>query len=87
MMLGRWFESRPCYHRKPRRPNRLPWCLHVISRPLYTIATFRWPELRAARHRWQEKRDDADVAEAGGNRKKAALSHPGPIVEPDRPVG
>jgi hypothetical protein len=27
---------------------------------------------RAARHRWQKRRDDADVAEAGGNAKKAA---------------
>jgi hypothetical protein len=27
---------------------------------------------RAARHRWQKKRDEADVAEAGGNAKKAA---------------
>ena len=27
---------------------------------------------RAARHRWQKKRDKADVAEAGGNAKKAA---------------
>ncbi|MBA3319535.1 MAG: hypothetical protein H0T50_15795 [Gemmatimonadales bacterium] len=27
---------------------------------------------RAARHRWQKKRDEAEVAEAGGNAKKAA---------------
>jgi hypothetical protein len=27
---------------------------------------------RAARHRWQKKRDEGDVAEAGGNPKKAA---------------
>jgi hypothetical protein len=27
---------------------------------------------RAARHRWQKKRSEADVAEAGGNAKKAA---------------
>jgi len=42
---------------------------------------------RAARHRWQKKRDQADVAEAGGNAKKAAklLAEAGAMLAQDWP--
>jgi hypothetical protein len=49
--------------------------VHVDAKGLLTTElrqAGRQAKERAVRHRWQKKRDEADVAEAGGNAKKAA---------------